>query len=121
MLLLYGSAAIGATVHIHYCMNKLTGISFVERKNAVCSNCGMPKTKAHGCCREECKQIKLYADQLTSPVYEAANVLSHAVVTPFIINTIVLPKVSAVVENTSHAPPGLQKQKLYLKNNVWLI
>ena len=119
MLLLYGSATIGATVHIHYCMNKFTGISFIEKKNAVCNNCGMPKDKGAGCCHDECKQLKLSTDQLTNPASQMPDVCFTAVVAPFITGVVKIP-VAYLVEKVSHAPPGAL-QKIYMQNNAWRI
>lgn len=121
MLLLYGSAAIGATLHIHYCMNKVTGISLATNKNTACNTCGMPKTKAHGCCREECKQLKLSADQQLNQAYTSDDIFLPAVITPVASVAEAKLTTTILVEKICHAPPGLSRQKLYIKNNVWLI
>lgn len=63
LLLLYGSVTIGATVHLHYCMNHIVSWSFWHSEDAKCSKCGM-KEKVGGCCKEEHKQIRIQSDQL---------------------------------------------------------
>jgi hypothetical protein len=60
LLVLYSAATIGATINMHYCMNKFAGYSFKEIKKDKCPKCGMKNT---GCCKDEKKQIKLTADQ----------------------------------------------------------
>lgn len=56
----YSTATIGATIHLHYCMNKLSSWSWEKKDNKKCGKCGM-STK--GCCKEEAKQIKLDTEQ----------------------------------------------------------
>lgn len=122
MLMLYGAVTIGATVHIHYCMGSFTGISFVDSKNAVCNTCGMAKDKAHGCCREECKQFKVAADQLlTNNVYTGEDANTYAILPPATHYTVQRPPLNTAVEPISHAPPNRQYYKLYLQHNIWRI
>jgi len=122
MLLLYGAVTIGATVHIHYCMGRFTGISFVDGKNAVCNTCGMAKDKAHGCCREECKQFKIAADQLlTNNTYTSQDVNSYAILPPVAHYAVQTAQPAPFVKPVSHAPPNRQLEKLYLQHNVWRI
>lgn len=70
---IYLFSSVGATIHMHYCMNKLVSWGFTERdtdKNA-CEYCGMyrPPTYRHcfketrGCCSDEQQQIVITADQ----------------------------------------------------------
>jgi hypothetical protein len=60
LLVLYSASTIGATINMHYCMNKFAGYSFNSEKKDKCPKCGM---KNMGCCKDEKKQIKLTADQ----------------------------------------------------------
>jgi hypothetical protein len=60
LLVLYSASTIGATINMHYCMNKFAGYSFKEIKKEKCPKCGMKNT---GCCKDEKKQIKLNLDQ----------------------------------------------------------
>ena len=50
---------MGATVHLHYCMNKFVGISLQDNKEDACSNCGMKARSKNKCCKNEHKQLKL--------------------------------------------------------------
>ena len=122
MLLLYGAVTIGATVHIHYCMNRFTGVSFFDKNNAVCNTCGMQKSKAHGCCREECKQFKVAADQLlANTVYTGLDDGNYAILPPVTQHAVQMAPLKPIVEPISHAPPNRPWQKLYLQHNVWRI
>ena len=60
LLILYSASTIGATINMHYCMNKFAGYSFKEIKKDKCPKCGMKNT---GCCKDKKKQIKLSLDQ----------------------------------------------------------
>jgi len=60
LLVLYSASTIGATINMHYCMNKLASWSLSTEKKEKCPNCGMSNT---GCCKDEKKQIKLSLDQ----------------------------------------------------------
>jgi hypothetical protein len=61
LLMIYGSATMGTTVHLHYCMNKMVGWSLVDQQDHQCHTCGMEKKG--GCCKDSKAQIKLAADQ----------------------------------------------------------
>jgi hypothetical protein len=58
--ILYMASATGAVVHVHYCMGKLIGASFVTHEEAhKCGRCGMEKSaKGNGCCKDDYKIIK---------------------------------------------------------------
>jgi hypothetical protein len=62
LFLLYGSATMGATLHIHFCMNEAIGWSLVEKKDDKCGMCGMDEKDKEGCCKDERKHIKLTTD-----------------------------------------------------------
>ena len=63
LLVLYSASTIGATINMHYCMNKFAGWSFISKKKDKCPKCGMTNT---GCCKDEKKQIKISLDQQKS-------------------------------------------------------
>src|SRR5687768_15316056 len=73
---LYLSTSVGATVHMHYCMDKLVawGLGKEKNKKQSCSYCGMSKStcnkhcgkESKGCCKDEQKQVKLDNDQKIS-------------------------------------------------------
>jgi hypothetical protein len=103
-------------------MNRLTGITLWESNRKACDNCGMAKEKSHGCCKDECKQIRLQADQQLTPTADLITAFSAgAFMPPVVLNTHSSPALTVIVSQVSHAPPGLQKQKLYPQNSVWRI
>jgi hypothetical protein len=63
LMVLYSASTIGATINMHYCMNKFAGWSLISKKKDKCPKCGMTNT---GCCKDEKKQIKLSLDQQKS-------------------------------------------------------
>ncbi len=121
MLLLYGSATMGATVYMHYCMNKLTGISFWSSNGKQCSNCGMFKERSHGCCKDECKQLRMQADQHLATIASDVHHFNCMPNLQPVVNMLMPAQGIITVTQVSHAPPGKPLQKLYLKNNVWRI
>ena len=60
LLIIYSGSTIGATINMHYCMNKFADWSLFGEKKDKCAKCGMAN---NGCCKDEIKQIKLSLDQ----------------------------------------------------------
>ena len=84
LAVLYLSSSIGATVHLHYCMDKLIGWSLEHQKDNRCSKCGMiKKQKGKACCKDEYKQLKLQNDQKAAASYQVMQLSSVAVLTSF--------------------------------------
>ena len=122
LAVLYLSSSIGATVHLHYCMDKLIGWSLEHQKDNRCSKCGMiKKQKGKACCKDEYKQLKLQNDQKAAASYQATQLSSVAILTNFFISPSVnLP--SLAEENPlSHAPPGSKSIPLYIRYKVFRI
>ena len=124
LAVLYLSSSIGATVHLHYCMDKLIGWNLEHSKIDRCSICGMgkiKKQKTKGCCKDEYKQFKLQNDQKAATSYQSIQLSSVAILTNFFITPSVnLPSVAE--ENPlSHAPPGSEGIPLYIRNKVFRI
>lgn len=65
LLLVYSTTTFGATVHLHYCMDKLVGWSLWQSKDEACGKCGM-KEKKGGCCKDEHKHFQLKENQVNS-------------------------------------------------------
>ncbi|MEN9697756.1 MAG: hypothetical protein RLZ56_1177 [Bacteroidota bacterium] len=108
LLLVYGSSAIGATIHVHYCMNQFSGWSFSAEKKEQCPKCGMKNT---GCCKDEKKQIKLSSEQ-----QKVACNIQVETTTMLLPKSNETPKHPLVCTNGNlniaylHAPPLLLKQ-----------
>jgi len=72
LALLYMAGAMGATVHIHYCMNKLAGMSFKHSHDDRCGKCGMKEEqKKKGCCKDEQKTFKTGVHHLAKATFDA--------------------------------------------------
>src|SRR5678816_4107224 len=57
----YLASSVGATVHLHYCMDKLINWSLLNGDGNKCDKCGMKKDG--GCCKDENKFVKNNVDQ----------------------------------------------------------
>jgi hypothetical protein len=80
LLCVYSFSSIGATIHMHYCMNKFAGWSFSKTQKDKCSKCGMVKA---GCCKDKKKQVKLSLDQEKAT---SSNVLQLPFSAPIVFN-----------------------------------
>jgi hypothetical protein len=122
LLFIYGSATMGATVHLHYCMNNFVGWSLLwhSNKGNECGKCGM-KEKKGGCCKDEHKQLKLTTEHPKSPVAQSLQLLEAPVlVTPVPGFTLNVTTVSPAFP-VSHAPPKISNQRLYILHCIFLI
>jgi hypothetical protein len=63
LAIVYFTSSVGATVHLHYCMDKLVNWSLNDEGNK-CKNCGMEKDG--NCCKDEHKFVKNDLDQNTT-------------------------------------------------------
>jgi hypothetical protein len=64
----YLTVSSGLAMNIHYCMGKISSVSFGHEANhndGSCSKCGMSKTENH-CCNDETQFVKLTDDQQVS-------------------------------------------------------
>jgi hypothetical protein len=121
LLFIYGSATMGATIHLHYCMNSFVGWSlWHSNKGNECGKCGM-KEKTGRCCKDEHKQVKLTTEHQKSPVVQSLQLLEAPVfVTPVSEFTF---KTTTEIQTlpVSHAPPKISKQRLYILHCIFLI
>ena len=68
-MFVYGTTTVGATVHLHFCMNKFISWNFNETENKTCGKCGMKESATKkGCCKDEVKQLKIDNDYQKSTV-----------------------------------------------------
>lgn len=121
-LTIYSFTTVGATVHMHYCMNKLVGASLYHGKESKCEKCGMHKSATKGCCKDEHKFIKLEREHHKAQPATGLSFFSTPVVLPsfFTYNQAI---VSSITETypASNAPPNAQGQKLYILNCIFRI
>lgn len=123
LALIYLTASTGATVHMHYCMDKLVDWGLGHNDSDTCSNCGMKtEDSKKGCCKDEHKQVKLQNDQKVADI--SINLMQLPVLVvpvPFSSYTFELPASIAQAFPVSHAPPVYSDQAVYLRNCVFRI
>ena len=110
LAILYMAGAMGATVHIHYCMDKLRSASLLDKDEDKCGKCGMSKQvqKKKNCCRDEHKTFK-------SAVHHAAKAsidIAHqqfVLVHPAVYSYYIWPVQSVCINKLAqtHAPPAV--------------
>lgn len=132
LALVYLTTSVGATVHMHYCMDKLVawGLGHEKSGKKSCPSCGMEKTttdkhcdkESKGCCKDEQKIVKLENDQKIS---EASLQLSQTIaeaITPVYFDHS-LEYVSSLTEEypLTNAPPRTENVSLFVRNCVFRI
>jgi hypothetical protein len=121
LLLIYGSATMGATIHMHYCMNEFVGWSLWHgEKEKECGKCGM-KEKKGGCCKDEHKQVKLKTEHQKSATAQYIQFLDvPALITPVADFSFKVTPTSLAFP-VSNAPPKIPRERLYILHCVFLI
>ena len=116
LTLIYLTSSVGATVHVHYCMDKLVSWDLESEKGNTCDNCGMANKDNSGCCKDEQKQVKLEADQKVTPAGLTFDPLSFTIV-PLPFQPDYSPSWFTAVRliPASHAPPRLAGVDVYLR------
>lgn len=120
---LYLATTTGATVHMHYCMDKLVELNLWHSEKDQCSNCGMENSQQdNGCCKDEHKQVKLENDHYKAGTAFQAMQLT-ALALPVYFNEITPVTFSSVTEENprSHAPPRSCDIAIYKRNCVFRI
>jgi hypothetical protein len=103
------ASAMGATVHLHYCMGEYMGASLIQHEEHTCAKCGMTKaTDDNGCCKDEHKTIKTAEHQGAKVSFD---ILHHAAALPTVFyahSTSTLPvHTPRKITVSTHAPPSL--------------
>lgn len=111
---------MGATIHLHYCMNKFVGWSLRHNdKSNECGKCGMKEKK--GCCQDEHKQIKIDDDHQKSTVAHSIQIIATpAIISPFTSFTLSAIAVQHYIPGPN-GPPLIPKERLYILNRVFLV
>lgn len=121
LALVYLIASVGATIRLHYCMNKLVawGLGHEKPHKHACSYCGMSKSiaKNKGCCKDDQKQIKLEdAQQLNEAAVYPAKISPETIHSVFPdYSFIYVPSLTEVFPVT-HAPPQIALVPLFVLN-----
>lgn len=120
LAVLYLCSSVGATVHLHYCMEKLVNWSLTDKDSDQCDKCGMQKDG--GCCKDEHKFVKNSLDQKAA---ESAVQLMQiiATATPATFNNISELYPPSITENypISHAPPIKSGVDILIRNCIFRI
>lgn len=122
LAILYVSTSTGATVHLHYCMDKLVGWKLWHTDSKKCSGCGMDKSHGtKGCCKDEHKQVKLQSDHKASEDFQLPQLFAEGITTAFFeLPAATLPSLTEDYP-ISHAPPQSYSIPAYLRNRVFRI
>jgi hypothetical protein len=123
LAVLYLGTSVGATVHLHYCMDKLANWSLWPKKGDNCNKCGMSKSekKSSGCCKDEQKRVKVENDQKATESYHMLQLNSVAISVAFVeLPAIHLPSVTEK-SPLSHGPPRSGTIARYICNCVFRI
>jgi len=114
----YLASSVGATVHLHYCMDKFIDWSLLKGDGDKCNKCGMEKDG--GCCKDENKLVKNNTDQ---KVAESTIQLIQAsgVATPSAFVNVADHYSFTLTEEypINHAPPRNNGVGIYILNNVF--
>ena len=113
----YLASSVGATVHLHYCMDKFINWSLLNGGDK-CSECGMEKDG--GCCKDENKFVKNNIDQkVAESSFHLIQMAAVASPTAFMHTTEYY--VTSITQENSfdHAPPRSNSAGIYLLNSVF--
>ena len=121
VLCVYSATTIGATIHLHYCMDKFVGWTlWHDEKDNECGKCGM-KEKKGGCCKDEHKHIQLKTDHQKSSVEDYLHqITAPAIITP-LVTFVFGPVGLSYYIPAPNAPPHIPKDPLYILNCVFLV
>ncbi len=120
-LICYLAVSSGVIVNFHYCMGRLDSVKFFAAESEFCGQCGMHINKAHKCCGDEIKVIKLQDDQQAAQVIYSLKIPSSEIIVPsdFIVASFY--KANNSLSQSDHSPPLITEQDTYLQNCVFRI
>ncbi|HVU96821.1 MAG TPA: hypothetical protein VHE34_16445 [Puia sp.] len=125
LAVIYLSTSMGATVHLHYCMDKLFSWSLANEDSQNCGHCGMPKNAKDGhcmamkdgCCKDKQAVVKLDKDQKASEsAYNFLHLASQAVIVQPVIQADIYVAAYIAGYPTTNAPPEPDKVPVFLRN-----
>lgn len=121
ILFFYTVATVGATIHLHYCMNEYVGWSLWEEQNGKgCDKCGM-KESAEGCCKDEHKHIQLKVDQQKSVTSYKVQFFDYPAECITHCSPSIEQLVSPICIPGTKAPPDISERDLYILHCVFTI
>jgi hypothetical protein len=128
----YLTTSVGATVHMHYCMDKLVawGLGKNTTNKKPCPYCGMSKSttgkhcgkESKGCCKDEQKKVKLENDQkVTDAAIHLAQVSAEAITPAFSDYSFEYVSSSTEENPVTNGPPRTKNESLFVRNCVFRI
>ena len=120
LLILYVAFSSGVVINFHFCRDSFDSIQLGASKSDYCGVCGMHKTEANECCKDEVKIFKIEDDQQTSD-FNFKFSSPHVIVLSLPVwNDEVIARSTHQLFLHTHSPP-LSKQDTYLQNCVFRI
>jgi hypothetical protein len=121
--MLYLTVSSGLAMNIHYCMGKISSVTFGHKKDhsdGTCGKCGMDKTENH-CCSDETQFIKLTDSQQSTKLPELLQ--SVSLIAPVVFASMQIPVQGTTVEPYTDyfSPPPPTLNKVYLAVSVFRI
>ena len=83
LMVAYGAASLGATVHVHYCMDKLVEWGITSCEGGMCSQKGMKGMDDEKCCKHTYEQLKVathYKDAVIIIDFKKFTVIPHLII-----------------------------------------
>ena len=120
LAVLYLCSSVGATVHLHYCMEKLVNWSLTDKDSDQCDKCGMQKDG--DCCKDELKFVKNSLDQKTAEsAIQLMQITTNAAPVSVINISELYPTTLAENYPISHAPPIKSGVDILIRNCIFRI
>jgi hypothetical protein len=114
----YLTSSMGATVHLHYCMDRFINWSLLNSDGDKCDKCGMKKDS--GCCKDENKFVKNNIDQkVAESSIQLIEMTAGATPAAFIYTSEHYFTSSIKEYSRSNAPPRKNGLGIYILNNVF--
>ncbi|RYG39925.1 MAG: hypothetical protein EOO01_28525 [Chitinophagaceae bacterium] len=121
LCLIYGFTTMGATIHLHYCMNEFVGWDLVHgHKDKECDKCGMKEDKS-GCCKDEHKQVKLKTEHQKGSLTSFTPIFHDPGFIPSLADFIPASPIISLSFPVPHAPPPVTPKRILILNCVFLI
>lgn len=123
MAIFYLTVSSGLAMNIHYCMGKISSVTFgheADHNDGSCSKCGMSKTENH-CCTDETQFVKLTDDQQVLQKSTFAFFTSVEVSYSDVSLNESMQGLSAEPYTSYFSPPPPTLNKVYLAVNVFRI
>jgi hypothetical protein len=129
LAVLYLSTSMGATVHFHYCMNRLVGWGLADGESKFCESCGMAKKAVtdgcsvgmKGCCHDEHKHLQSDRAQKPAQSWVEWNLTPVLAVLPYIGWNELAAVIPSLARPVANGPPIGGKVPVFLRNSNFRI